>query len=211
MLLRSPWDDIFNITMSTLPADTAAAVALAVESYRETNEFSVLLERLLEIASAADLDDLIAAVEPYRTVPEIAGPVYERVVAERPNDARALVTLANAYWLTGRGAEATGDLAARALAADPANRAAWHLWALTEPDPRARMLRWKQVSERFSDDLLARATLADAAASLAGAERDREALQLAIRSYDILLKTAQRPEERAALETALTTLRGWTF
>jgi len=197
--------------MATAPIDTAAAIALAVESYRETNDFSVLLERLLEIASTADLDALISAVEPYRTIPEIAGPVYERVVAERPNDARALVTLANAYWLTGRGAEATGELAARALGADPDNRAAWHLWALTEPDPRARMIRWKQVSDRFADDLLARATLADAAASLAGAERDREALQLAIRSYDTLLKTATRSEERAALETALTTLRGWSF
>ena len=197
--------------MATPSADTAAAIALAVETYRETNEFGVLLERLLEIASAADLDDLIAAVEPYRTIPEIAGPVYERVVAERPNDARALVTLANAYWLSGRGAEATGDLAARALAADPANRAAWHLWALTEPDPRARMLRWKQVSERFEDDLLARATLADAAASVASAERDREALQLAIRSYAFLLKRASRAEERAALETALATLRAWTL
>lgn len=210
-LLRSPWDDIFHSAMTSPPADTAAAIALAVETYRESNDFSVLLDRLLEIAGAADLDDLIAAVDPYRTIPEIAGPIYERVVAERPDDARALVTLANAYWLSGRGAEATGDLAARALAADPANRAAWHLWALTEPEPRSRMLRWKQVTERFSDDLLARATLADAAASVAGAERDREALQLAIRSYDTLLKTATRPEERAALETALTTLRGWSL
>ena len=47
------------------------------------------------------------------------GPLYERIVAARPDDARALVILANSYWLTGRGAEATGELAARALAADP--------------------------------------------------------------------------------------------
>jgi hypothetical protein len=73
------------------------------------------------------------------------------------------------------------------------------------------MMRWKQVTERFPDDELARATLADAAASLAGAEKDREALQLAIRSYDQLLKTATLPEQRAALESALTTLRGWNL
>jgi hypothetical protein len=192
-----------------VPQDPAPALERAVSAYRETNDFSVLLDELLAIAGASDLDALIAAVEPYRTVPEIAGPVYERVVAERPNDARALVTLANSYWLSGRGAEATGELAARAIAADPENRGAWHLWALTEPDPRARMMRWKQVSERFPIDELARATLADAAASLAGAEKDREALQLAIRSYDHLLRTATLPEQKAALETALTTLRSW--
>lgn len=196
---------------TTQPSDPAAEIARAVAAYQDTNDFSVLLDRLLAIASAADLDALIAAVEPYRTIPEVAGPVYERVVAERPNDARALVTLANSYWLSGRGAEATGELAARALAADPENRGAWHLWALTEPDPRARMLRWKNVSERFPQDDLARATLADAAASVAGAERDREALQLAIRCYDALLKTATAPEQRAALESALTTLRGWSL
>ena len=194
-----------------VPHDPAPALERAVAAYRETNDFSVLLDELLAIAGASDLDALIAAVEPYRTVPEIAGPVYERVVAERPNDARALVTLANSYWLSGRGAEATGELAARAIAADPENRGAWHLWALTEPEPRARMMRWKQVTERFPSDELARATLADAAASLAGAERDREALQLAIRSYDQLLRTATLPEQKAALESALTTLRGWSL
>jgi hypothetical protein len=203
--------DIFNLTMSPPPSDPAAEIASAVAAYQESNEFNALLERLLAVAATADLDELIAAVEPYRTIPEIAGPVYERVVAERPHDARALVTLANSYWLSGRGAEATGDLAARAIAADPENRGAWHLWALTEGDPRARMMRWRQVSERFPADELARATLADAAASVAGAERDREALQLAIRSYDALLKTAAQPEQRAALESALATLRAWSL
>jgi tetratricopeptide (TPR) repeat protein len=194
-----------------VPPDPSPALERAVSAYRETNDFSVLLDELLAIAGASDLDALIAAVEPYRTIPEIAGPLYERVVAERPNDARALVTLANSYWLSGRGAEATGELAARAISADPENRGAWHLWALTEQDPRARMMRWKQVTERFPDDELARATLADAAASLAGAEKDREALQLAIRSYDQLLRTATLPEQKAALESALATLRGWSL
>jgi tetratricopeptide (TPR) repeat protein len=203
--------DIFNAMTRSMPSDPAREIASAVESYRETNDLSALLERLLAVAAVADVETLIAAVEPYRTIPEIAGPIYERVVADRPDDARALVALANAYWLSGRGADATGALASRAIAADPQHRGAWHLWALTEADPRARMLRWKQVTERFPDDELARATLADAAAGIAGAERDREALQLAIRSYDALLKTAEHPDQRAALEQALTTLRGWSL
>ena len=201
----------FNVMTAAEWSDPSTAIARAVEAYRETNDVNALLERLFDVAEKADVDALIAAVEPYRTIPEVAGPVYERVVHERPNDARALVTLANAYWLSGRGAQATGELAARALASDPENRAAWHLWALTEADPRERMLRWKQVTERFPADELARATLADAAASVAGAERDREALQIAIRSYDQLLRTATRPDQRAALQTALDTLRGWSL
>jgi thioredoxin-like negative regulator of GroEL len=191
--------------------DPAAEIATAVEAYQGDNDFAVLLERLLAVAESAELDALIAAVEPYRQMPEVAGPVYERIVAERPDDARALVTLANAYWLTGRGPEATGELASRALAADPSNRGAWHLWALTEPDQRERVARWSQVVARFPDDDLARANLADNAASLASVERDREALQIAIRSYDALLKTATHPEQRAALERALDTLRGWSL
>jgi len=194
--------------MSGRPAQDLAA---AVREYQETNDASALFERLEGIAREGDVDALIAAVEPWRTIPEIAGPIYERVVAERPRDARALVALANAYWLSGRGPEATGALAARALAADPEHRGAWHLWALTEADPRARMMRWKQVSERFPADDLARATLADAAASVASAERDREALQLAIRSYEHLLRGATRPDQRAALTTALETLKGWSL
>ena len=201
----------FNVMTAAEWSDPSTAIARAVEAYRETNDVNALLERLFDVAEKADVDALIAAVEPYRTIPEVAGPVYERVVHERPNDARALVTLANAYWLSGRGAQAPGELAARALASDPENRAAWHLWALTEADPRERMLRWKQVTERFPADELARATLADAAASVAGAERDREALQIAIRSYDQLLRTATRPDQRAALQTALDTLRGWSL
>ena len=92
---------------------------------------------------------------------------------------------------------------------DPANRGAWHLWALTESDPRQRTRRWLQVTKRFPDDQLAKALLADNAASLAGAEHDDEALVLAIATYEDLLAAADRPEQRAALEHALTTLRRW--
>jgi hypothetical protein len=197
--------------MSPPYIDPAAALAAAVSTYHDTSDYGVLLERLLAIADVTEPDALAAAAEPYLTIPEVSGPLYERIVSARPNDSRALVILANSYWLTGRGSEATGELAARALAADPLNRGAWHLWALTEGVPRERMMRWKQVVERFPEDDLARASLADNAAGLASGERDREALQLAIRSYEALRRKATDPTQRAAVERALATLRSWTL
>jgi hypothetical protein len=197
--------------MSPLSIDPVAELSAAVSTYHDTSDYSVLLERLLAIADVTEPDALAAAAEPYLAVPEVSGPLYERIVAVRPNDARALVILANSYWLTGRGPEATGELAARALAADPLNRGAWHLWALTEGVPRERMMRWKQVVERFPEDDLARASLADNATGLASGERDREALQLAIRSYEVLRRKATDATQRAAVERALATLRSWTL
>lgn len=185
------------------------AFAEAVRAYRADSDAALLLDRLERIATGANVDALIAAVEPYREMPEVAGPVYEHIVAERPHDARALVILASAYWLHGRGPDVVGELASRAIAADPANRGAWHLWALTEPDPRARVGRWEQVSTRFPEDQLAAANLADNAASLAGAEHDPVALGLAIETYEKLLARADHPQQRAALGTALKTLREW--
>jgi len=138
-------------------------------------------------------------------------PGLERAVAERPDDAKALVALANQYWLIGAGPEAVGDLASRAIASDGDNRAAWHLWALAESNPRERVSRWQQVSARFPSDELAKANLADNAASLAGAEHDYQAVDLAIETYEDLLVTAQQPEQRSALEKAIKTLKGWKF
>ena len=135
----------------------------------------------------------------------------ERAVDENPNDSKALVALANAYWLSGRGPEAVGDLASRAIAADPENRAGWHLWALSESDPRQRLSRWQQVSERFPKDDLARANVADNAAAVAGAEHDYDALDLAIVTYEQLLSTATEKDQREALDSALRSLRGWKF
>ena len=135
----------------------------------------------------------------------------ERAVDENPNDSKALVALANAYWLSGRGPEAVGDLASRAIAADPENRAGWHLWALSESDPRQRLSRWQQVSERFPKDDLARANVADNAAAVAGAEHDYDALDLAIVTYEQLLSTATEKDQRDALDSALRSLRGWKF
>lgn len=197
--------------MCPLSLDPAAELAAAVATYTGTSNYTVLLERLLAIAEVTEPEALAAAAEPYLALPEIAGPLYEHIVAERPHDARALVILANSYWLTGRGAEATGELTSRALAADPSNRGAWHLWALTESVPRERVTRWRQVADRFPDDDLARASLADNAASLASGERDREALQLAIRSYEMLRRKSSHPEQSEALDRALETLRGWTL
>jgi len=138
-------------------------------------------------------------------------PGLERTAAERPDDAKALVALANHYWLIGAGPEVVGDLASRAIASDADNRAAWHLWALSESNTRERVTRWQQVAIRFPLDELAKANLADNAAALAGAEHDYQAVDLAIETYEDLLTTAAQPEQRTALEKAITTLKGWKF
>jgi len=205
---RADWPRYLS-PMLTPTSDVPAALEAAVAQYRGDGDVPSLLARLEEIAGRATADELVGAVAPYRTVPEVAGPIFERVVAERPDDAPALIGLANAYWLTGRGGDVVGDLASRAIAADPANRAGWHLWALSEANPRRRTERWEQIVRRFPDDELARATLADNAASLAGAEHDPVALALAIEQYEALLRSATRADQRAALETALRTLKGW--
>lgn len=195
--------------MRSPTSDLRAEVAAAVDEYQVSGNPAHLRARLTDIAGTATPDALIAAVEPFREIPEVAGPVYERIVADQPTNARALVILANAYWLSGRGPDVVGDLANRAIAADATNRGAWHLWALSESDPRQRVARWQQIVSRFPTDDLARAALADNAASLAGAEHDIDALDLAIETYEHLLTTAQSDAQRSALEGALTALRGW--
>jgi len=191
------------------PGDVNAAFAEIVEQYRASANVTHLHLRLAALADGVTADALIAAVEPYRDIPEVAGPIYERVVALQPTNARALVILANAYWLAGRGPDVVGELAARARAADPGNRGAWHLWALSEPSPRRRVERWRRVCQTFLDDDLARANLADNAASLAGAEHDPAALQLALETYGELRERATHPNQQAALDHAITTLRTW--
>lgn len=196
---------------SVLPA-AGAAVAAAVKGYRGDADIARLLARLEAIcAETPSADELVAAVEPFREMHEVAGPVYERVVERDPDNAAALVALANAYWLTGRGPDVVGEIATRALTADPTNRAAWHLWALTEPSPRGRMTRWHQVTTRFSDDRLAHAALADNATSVASAENDPVALKLALGTYEMLLADATDEQERRAVAAALGTLRKWKF
>lgn len=193
--------------VASTPKSTVAAI---VRDYHADADIPKLLTRLDAVcAETSDTAALIAAVEPYREMHEVAGPVYERVVEREPENAAALVALANAYWLTGRGPDVVGEIAARAMAADPTNRGAWHLWALTESAPRGRMQRWHQVTTRFPDDKLAHAALADNAASVASAENDPVAMKLAIGTYEMLLATATSDQERTALGSALGTLKQW--
>jgi len=195
--------------MRSTPLPSAEALSAAVADYQRQGDVGMLLDRVQALARSANPDELLAAAAPYRDLPEVVIPVYERVVAARPTDAQAMVVLANAYWLTGRGADVVGDLAQKAIAADESNRGAWHLWALAQSDPRARMERWQLVTTRFPGDQLARAALADNATSVAGAEHDPLALDLAVRTYEELWAEASRDEERRALEETITKLRGW--
>jgi hypothetical protein len=201
------------VTQDPSTKETSVRVRLdaMVHEYHQRGDVARLLERLAQLAATASTAELVTAVEPYREMHEVAGPIYEVIVEREPDDARAIVTLANAYWLTGRGPDVVSGLASRALTADPSNRAAWHLWALSESSPRSRVNRWQQITARFPDDELAKANLADNAAALAGAENDPVALKLAVATYESLLATASHPAQRAALENALKTLKNWSL
>jgi hypothetical protein len=195
--------------ISSTPTDVAASLAAAVHEYRQQGDVGALLDRVKALVREAPAESLPAVAAPYMDLPEVVIPVYERVVETRPTEAQPMVVLANAYWLTGRGADVVGELAERAKGVDPGNRGAWHLWALAESNPRARVERWQRVSEQFPADQLARAALADNAASLAGAEHDPLALDLAVRTYEGLWAEASRDAERRALEETIAKLRGW--
>src|SRR5688500_12998080 len=119
--------------------DVRTEITAAVDAYRADANMAHLLERIEHVARAADPDILASAVEPFRAMPEVAGPAYEHIVAAKPDDARALVILPNAYSLAGRGPEQVAELASRAIAADPPHRGGWHLWALTESALRSRV------------------------------------------------------------------------
>ena len=196
---------------STKETSVRARLDAVVHEYHQRGDVARLLESLAQLAATASTEELVTAVEPYREMHEVAGPIYEAIVQREPENARAIVTLANAYWLTGRGPDVVSGLASRALTADPSNRAAWHLWALSESSPRSRVNRWQQIMARFPDDELAKVNLADNAAALAGAENDPVALKLAVATYESLLATASHPAQRAALENALKTLKNWSL
>ena len=189
--------------------DVAAALDAAVHDYRRHGDVGTLLDRVKSAVREAPAESLGAAAAPYMDLPEVVIPVYERIVETSPSDAQPMVVLANAYWLTGRGADVVGQLAERAKSVDDGNRGAWHLWALAESDPRARMERWRAVTEQFPVDQLARAALADNAASVAGAEHDPLALDLAVQTFEGLWAEASRDEERRALEETIEKLKGW--
>ncbi len=180
-----------------------------VEAYHQSGDVGILLDQLRALAKRTPPDQLKALAHDYREMPEVVIPLYERVVAALPADAQAIVVLANAYWLTGRGPDVVGSMAARAKEIDPGNRGAWHLWALAEADLRKRVDRWHEVTRRFPADQLARAALADNATSLANDEEDAVALKLAIATYESLLAESTQTAQRLALEHTLQTLRAW--
>jgi hypothetical protein len=188
------------------PADRLAAI---VEDYRQHDNLGALFDALRALARDSSAELLIDISRPFRDLPEVVIPLFESVTERMPADAQSLVVLANAYWLTGRGPETVGRLAQQARTLDPENRGAWHLYALSESDPRARMERWREVTARFPADLLAKAALADNAASVAGAEHDPLALDLAVATYEALMKEASSPAQKKALRETIATLKKW--
>jgi hypothetical protein len=188
--------------------DPAIELKSIVDSYHQTNDVGTLLDQLKAFAKRTPTDALQAASQPYREMPEVVIPLYERVVADGPPNAQAMVILANAYWLTGRGPNAVEQLAIRAREIDPGNRGAWHLWALAQSDLRKRVDRWLDVTKKFPGDQLARAALADNAVSLSSEQDDPVALQLAISTYEGLLAETKNTAQRLAIERSLKTLKG---
>ena len=87
--------------------DVNAAFADAIQEYRQNGDIAALLDRMKALSLATEPEALIAASAPYHDLPEVVIPVYERIVTARPDDAQSMVILANAYWLTGRGADGT--------------------------------------------------------------------------------------------------------
>jgi hypothetical protein len=197
--------------MPESPTRFEQQLAAAIDEYRASGHHADARQPLQHLARQVTPDALVVATEPYLDDPHVVVPLYEVIVETSPGNARGLVVLANALWLLGAGPEAVQELATRAISVDPANRGAWHLWSLSESDPRARTVRWRQVAERFPADDLALANVADNAASVAGAEHDYEMLDIAIAAYETLLSRATRTEQRDALDTALRALRGWKF
>lgn len=193
--------------MTPPPAHTLSRLTAIVEAYKGHHDVPRLLDALQALADESPTDELFAAADAHAAIPEVLGPLMEVVVEREPHHARALVRLANAYWLTGRGPDVVGELASRAISADPTHRGGWHLWALTETEPRARMNRWLQVTERFPDDDLARANLADNAASVGTTEDDPVAIKLALDTFAALRRTAPHPAQRDAIDRAMDALR----
>jgi len=197
--------------MDPASTDLSTRISAIVTECADSPDRGVLRARLDALARTASPDAIAAAATGFRNEPDVMAPLYEVIVEARPDDAQALVVLANAWWLQGRGPEAVGQLANRAITADPANRGAWHLWALSESDPVSRVRRWQQVTERFPEDDLALAALADNATAVAGAEHDYDMLDFAIDAYERLLARSNNATQREAVNTALSALRSWKF
>jgi hypothetical protein len=189
--------------------DPSHELSSHVEAYQRSGDIGLLFDELRALAKRSAPDALKRASQPFRDMPEVVIPLYERIVDDSPTDAQAMVVLANSYWLSGRGPDAVDRLASRAKEIDPQNRGAWHLWAITQSDLRKRVDRWLEVTRRFPGDQLARAALADNATSLANDEHDPVALKMAITTYEGLLAESTQTAQRLALEETLKTLRQW--
>jgi len=187
----------------------SAELAGYVAAYQRSGDLGRLLDELRAFAERTDAVFLAAAAKPFQGMPEVVIPLYERITAERSGDGQAMVILANAYWLAGRGPDVVSRLASKAKEIDPSNRGAWHLWALAESSVRKRVDRWLEVTKHFPSDQLARAALADNATSLATDEDDPVALKLAIETYEGLRAESPPPPtaQRLALEETLKALR----
>ena len=187
----------------------SAELAGYVAAYQRSGDLGRLLDELRAFAERTDAVFLAAAAKPFQGMPEVVIPLYERITAERSGDGQAMVILANAYWLAGRGPDVVSRLASKAKEIDPSNRGAWHLWALAESSVRKRVDRWLEVTKHFPSDQLARAALDDNATSLATDEDDPVALKLAIETYEGLLAESPPPPtaQRLALEETLKALR----
>src|SRR5690349_6520350 len=111
--------------MSSPFYDPSAELTSYVESYQRSGDLGLLFDQLRALAKRTAPDLLKTASQSFRDMPEVVIPLYEQIVAVSPEDAQAMVVLANAYWLTGRGPQAVGELATRAKTIDPRNRGAW--------------------------------------------------------------------------------------
>src|SRR5689334_11750731 len=80
-------------------------LAQVVEEYRRTANIGTLVDRVRALASRTDPEKLARVARAYVNMPEVVIPAFEHIVAKCPGDAQAMVVLANAYWLTGRGTE----------------------------------------------------------------------------------------------------------
>ncbi|HKP16306.1 MAG TPA: hypothetical protein VJT85_09575, partial [Gemmatimonadaceae bacterium] len=90
---------------SSSPTDVGAALDAAVREYRQRGDVGTLLDQVKAVVREAPAEALGDAAAPHMDLPEVVIPVYERIVELSPTEAQPMVVLANAYWLTGRGAE----------------------------------------------------------------------------------------------------------
>src|SRR5688572_9104549 len=93
---------------SSSPPDVGAALDAAVHEYRQHGDVGALLDQVKAVVREAPPEVLAAAAAPHMDLPEVVIPVYERIVELSPMEAQPMVVLANAYWLTGRGADVVG-------------------------------------------------------------------------------------------------------